>query len=166
MTDRRSIAIHEAGHAVVTFFEGRSVRRVTVKPRDSAVGHVAFPRRRPDWHPTTGTALSYMVGALAGYWAQRLFGYRPNLFHWQSDRESAADYALSVAGEGEADLWLRIANMRAKRLVSIRRAEIEIVADRLMEVDTIDMAELRRLVLSRGPISSYIPSPSSAESGE
>jgi hypothetical protein len=92
-----------------------------------------------------------MERALSGYWAQREFGYRPRLEHWRSDRESAADYALTIAAENEADLWLRIADLRARRLVQVRRAEIEIVAARLMEVDTIDMAELRRLILSRVP---------------
>jgi hypothetical protein len=92
-----------------------------------------------------------MERALAGYWAQREFGYRPRLEQWQSDREAAADYALSIAAEGEADLWLRIANMRAQRLVRVRRGEIQIVADRLMDVDTIDMEELRSLILSAVP---------------
>jgi hypothetical protein len=92
-----------------------------------------------------------MERALAGYWAQREFGYRPFQSQWQGDREAAADYAIAIADQGEVDLWLRIAHLRARRLVRVRRAEIEIVANRLMEVDTIDMAELRRLILSRGP---------------
>ena len=149
MTERRSVAIHEAGHAVASFFHLRRVRYVTVKPNGLVLGHVAYPRPRANWEPTTGIALSHMESALAGYWAQREFGYRPFLAQWEGDRETAADYALSIAAEGEADLWLRIAGMRAQRLVRVRRTEIEIVADRLMEVDTIDMAELRRLILSR-----------------
>ena len=146
-----STAIHEAGHAVVSYHFGRGVRRITIKPKGDTLGHVAYTRMKPHWQPNLVEGLQHMQSALAGYLAERAFGYRPRREHCEADRNAAADYALTIAqgNEAKANRWINIAEKRAKKLVKLRRAEIEAVAKRLLEVETLTGGELRGLIIGR-----------------
>src|SRR5690348_13070352 len=66
----RSIAIHEAGHAVVHHVMGIRVDRANIVPRGNFNGRVSVTR---PYDRTYGDALpEYIVGTFAGYWAEKL----------------------------------------------------------------------------------------------
>jgi len=91
MTTPNSTAIHEAGHAVVGYACGRRIKRVTIKAAQETLGHVAYTPLKPGVQLTPGQAVKHIKSALAGYLAERAFGFRPRRYTCEQDREAAAD---------------------------------------------------------------------------
>lgn len=89
-----------------------------------------------------------IVRALAGYHAEREFGFRPHSDRWQSDRAMASDMALRLGGDGaEASLWLRIAHGRAAGIAHNWRESIEALAIALEQNRLIDAAEAKEIAI-------------------
>jgi hypothetical protein len=140
-----SVAIHEAGHAVVSIALKRRFRYVTIQPQGESAGHVQLTPRR-----TSTTVLAdfdFLIRALAGHAAEREFGYRPQRDRWQEDRRAADDHACEMSGSiEEARLWMRLATLRSRTFVRQLRPSIEALADRLMVAGVLDYQAAKSIV--------------------
>lgn len=144
---RRATAIHEAGHAVAAIALGRRFKYVTLEPKGDSLGHVRVTP--PRYQTGLESHFDYLIRALAGVEAERAFGFRPQRYGWESDRQAAVDHALSIAGGGEeATLWVRLAGIRARRLVEVWRRSIEALADRLLTEPRLSFEAARETALA------------------
>jgi hypothetical protein len=92
--------------------------------------------------------LTGAVIAIAGYSAEREWGLRPARFSWEADRNRAADLALDFAGgdEREANLLLRIVELRAQRSVRHWQRQIGSVAEALMHEHVLTFEQVRSII--------------------
>jgi ATP-dependent Zn protease len=138
-------AHHEAGHAVAAIVRGVRVKHATIAPSGNRAGHIRLLGRVPT---QTGAMHDRGMIALAGEAAQRRFSPRSvRRHHGGSDREAVRRFALDASGSAKVaqclvDLW----QAQADDLVQARWATIQRIAAALLERQTIDGAELRRLV--------------------
>lgn len=144
----RATAIHEAGHAAVAIITERRFQYVTIVPDADTVGHVRLVPPRSKAGPAA--SYDYLTRCLAGYYAEREFGLRPRRFSWDQDRQQAVEHALSMScgDEREAALWVKLATLRAKRMMSRWKPSIEALAHELLITPKIDFERAREIVLN------------------
>lgn len=146
-------AYHEAGHAVVRALLGLSVRKVTVKPTEDTLGHVAGAPL-PQWlcrvvevddpwdHAwALRKILNEITSMYAGALAERLKTRRAlNVDGAYYDHRQIADFAITVTPESHPKemqalcAWLEL---RASRLLREHWKAVEAVAQALLEKRTL-----------------------------
>ncbi len=141
----RATAYHEAGHAVAAIVRGVRVKHATIAPSGNSAGHVHLPGHMPK---QIGAMHDRGMIALAGEAAQRRFSPRSvRQHHGGSDREMVREFALRASGSAKVaqclvDLW----QAQADDLMQARWAAVQRIAAALLERQTVDGVELRRLV--------------------
>jgi cell division protease FtsH len=185
--EKRRVAVHESGHAVVAHFSPNAepLHRVTIIPRGMALG-VTQQTPAADRHIMTQSELDSRLGVLmGGYAAERVvlgdissgaesdlrqateiafrmvahFGMSDRVgpvFHEHKTEHPFLGQMLATEGgtsdatihviEQETRGMLNAAVENAKRIVSERRAELDRLVGALLEKETIDREELRRLL--------------------
>ncbi len=137
---KKSIAIHEAGHAVVAASLGVPIDYATIVPDEAinTVGHVAFARDMSDD--------DYLAVHSAGLIADAMENgatSRAGFALAKGDIERCAEFA-SALDRGAARL--RGAQSRAGEILREKWAAVTALADRLLDQKTIDGAEVARIV--------------------
>ena len=133
---RLSTATHEAGHAAVGRRLGLRIESATIRETLHAVGRVV-------WDTASAAPEAVIVATLAGPIAARRF---PN-----PDRGTDNDHAVArVIAErvwpGNADAQLERLRRRAVGEVDAAYREITLIAEALVERDTLTGAEIERLL--------------------
>ncbi|MER3400995.1 MAG: cell division protein FtsH [Thermoflexus sp.] len=194
ITDRekRIIAYHEAGHAVVAYYLPNCdpIHKVTIIPRGMAGGYtMALPQEdRTLW--TRSKFLDDMAMALGGRAAEEIvfgdittgaaedlervtelaramvtrygmseklgpmvFGKKEELIFLGKEIAEQRDYSDAVAQEIDAEVRRLVmeAYERAKRILIEHRDKLEAVAQRLIEVETLDAEAFRAIMEGRAP---------------
>jgi ATP-dependent Zn protease len=153
----RSTAIHEAGHAVAAWRLQRRFRSVTVRADAESDGHVRH-NPWPDWPQpdielSTQTTLLFqdrIVISFAGPAAERRIALRTRAavnIGGQGDRSMAADLGRYLSGSTrEWEALLRWLQAKAENLVDNHRHEIEMLANELLQRETLSWRAVRRLL--------------------
>ncbi|MCS7252337.1 MAG: ATP-dependent zinc metalloprotease FtsH [Thermoflexus sp.] len=194
ITDRekRIIAYHEAGHAVVAYYLPNCdpVHKVTIIPRGMAGGYtLALPDEdRTLW--TRSKFLDDLAMALGGRAAEEIvfgdittgaaedlervtelaramvtrygmseklgpmvFGKKEELIFLGKEIAEQRDYSDAVAQEIDAEVRRLVmeAYERAKRILTEHRDKLEAVAQKLMELETLDAETFRAIMEGRTP---------------
>ncbi|MFZ5824172.1 MAG: AAA family ATPase [Bacillota bacterium] len=171
LEEKRRVAIHEAGHALVgEWVEPGSVSTVTVTPRGRAMGYVRTNPSDDRYLYTRPMIEGQIRVALAGFLAEELvFGDgstgASSDFQWVVDRAKRIVQAgmsdlgiidpdtLSKGAEGDVVRKI-IADQQAlvRWFLSERRSVLERVAEVLVEEEAIDGDALRRLLAEAPPL--------------
>ncbi len=163
--DSWQTAYHEAGHMVVAWELGLNVLGATIVPDPEAgyAGAVRVPVedrvRYADWVESESAYLyAHMVMLYAGIEAGERYAGTPmpemsidlGFAGPDSDYGGIADALLSIAGADEQEQLETsdLARRHAERLVDARWSQIEAVARTLMERETLDEGECRRVLES------------------
>jgi ATP-dependent Zn protease len=148
-------AYHEAGHMVAAWRQHLKIRRATIIPAEDYTGRVEHesPLRgiRLDIDGSDRAALKAekaILICLAGPAAQRRFrrsSWRTH--HGAGDHEIASDLALRLQGSGKiATAYLGYLQLRADSLVESNWNFVELFAQRLLELKTLEYREIRYLI--------------------
>jgi ATP-dependent Zn protease len=149
----RTVAYHEAGHAVMRLELGRRPIHATIKPSLATLGHVRHRRTQldldyfdaRDWRLQRWAETEVMV-SLAGREAERRLTGRKNNEGAASDIEWALEVARKCEGERARAFvsWLKLKTRDwiASPLVWM---QIEAVAGALLERETLTGAEVREV---------------------
>jgi cell division protease FtsH len=177
--ERRVIAFHEAGHALMSHLLGmRPVHKVTIVPRGGALGYVMSLPDEERFLSTREELIDQMAMGLGGRVAEILaFG------RISSGASSDLEQVTAIARWMVCDLGMgsivearqlriddaslseetkrlrdaeqeRLANMafeEARRLLGVHREPLERLANRLLEVESIDRIELEQLLADVPP---------------
>jgi ATP-dependent Zn protease len=161
--ESRLTAYHEAGHMVVAWELGLNVLGATVipDPEEGYAGRVVVPVedrvRYADWVESERAYLfAHMVMLYAGIAAGERYLGAPlpemnidvGFVSPDSDYDGIADALLNVAGPGEKDQLETSASAQriAENRVTARWSQIEAVAQTLMDRETLDERECRRVL--------------------
>ena len=182
--ERRMVAIHEAGHALVAASFGREVDRVTIVRRGTGLGHAALARddrlvlKRSELMERIATALSgkvaeelvygesstggeadieaatHLARDMAGRWGMsqgigpvRITASDAEVF---LGRDLTAMQSVSPETLDKLDVEIRTlveeGQAMARDRLSQRRAQLELLADELEALETLDGEYLTRLL--------------------
>ena len=140
--DRRHLAYHEAGHAVINLVIGYKVEKATIRPRYSLLGYVNWDGRTSD--DKVDEAIAKIKSNLAGPLAEQLIN--PEQFDnlilngsrgdWQRVRKAARQIA-----NGMIDRLI----LETRALVQEHRSAIERVANALLEHEVLTGKEIQGL---------------------
>jgi len=167
--EKRILAYHEGGHALVSHLVGNQPEKATIIARGTALGYVLHLPEEERYLETKDELLDWMVMALAGRAAEELvFGRVTNgaandlekvtqiaramVFEWGmgqsvTSRTMRADnYALSEETkrlrDSEQALLTDHAYTESVRLLSKHRVALDRIADALLEKETLVREEL------------------------
>jgi hypothetical protein len=156
---RRSIAFHEAGHAIACWSRRIKIHHATIIPARGYRGRVKHaPFRGID--PTSDNSArgdwrvkGQVIACLAGQEAQRRYSQRSlrHSDHNQAggDYKLALDLALMVnASEEQATAYLKWLRIVTHDLVALRWPQIERVAGALFERETLTAEEIKAEILA------------------
>jgi cell division protease FtsH len=170
--EKRILAYHEAGHALVSHLGGNQPEKATIVARGAALGYVLHLPEEERYLETKEELVAWMAVALAGRAAERLvFGRVTNgaandleeatriarsmVFEWgmgesvTSRTMRADDYALSEETkrlrDAEQALLTDHAYVEAQRLLAAHRAVLDRIAAALLEHETLSREELAGL---------------------
>ena len=182
--ERRMVAVHEAGHAVLAASFGRDVERVTIVRRGTGLGHAALARddrqvlRRSELLERIAIALSgkvaeelvwgeastggeadieaatHLARDMAGRWGMsegigpvRITASDAEVF---LGRDLTALQSVSPETLDKLDVEIRMLVEEGQRIAQARlherRAQLDLLADELEAVETLDGEALRRLL--------------------
>jgi ATP-dependent Zn protease len=155
----RGTAIHEAGHAVASFYLHVKIKQVTIIPAERSLGHmrhapIRFARQGEPYEfddSEKGIARTErrIILLWAGPLAERRFAPRSR---WRVGAGSDFDVMVELFGQiqGEDDeaakLYGRLLRRRAEILVELRWKDIVAVADALLEHKTLDAEGVRAAI--------------------
>ena len=172
--ERESTAYHEAGHAVAGFALKRAFTKVSIVPDDTTVGHCAFmprPLKKPPEYRTVDSKFRNIMERramtyLAGGEAEQLF-YRigkltgrvqkhldvGNHIAWglgidNSHAVEALGWLTKNRDDNELSAYLVWLGHRVRVILQDNWAAVEVLADKLLEVDTILRRECIALIRS------------------
>jgi cell division protease FtsH len=178
--EKRILAYHEGGHALVSHLVGNEPQKATIIARGTALGYVLHLPEEERYLETTEELLDWMVMALAGRAAEELvFGRVTNgaandlqrateiaramVFEWgmgesvTSRTMRADDYGLSEETkrlrDSEQAQLTDHAYKESMRLLSMHRAALDRVASALLERETLSRDELVELFAGVEPTS-------------
>jgi cell division protease FtsH len=185
--ERRLVAYHEAGHAVVGYFlEGADeVHKVTIIPRGMAGGYTVMLPKEDRWFATKGEMLDKVCGLLGGRVAEQLvlgeistgahndleratsvirrmitefgmsdklgplqFGHRQGQPFLGRDFSSEQNYSDAIAYEIDKEMreMIDYSYKRTEEVLTAHRDKLELLAQTLLEKETIDKAQIERLM--------------------
>lgn len=185
--ERRLVAYHEAGHAVVGYFlEGADeVHKVTIIPRGMAGGYTVMLPKEDRWFATKGEMLDKVSGLLGGRVAEQLvlgeistgahndleratgmirrmitefgmsdklgplqFGHRQGQVFLGRDIASEQNYSDAIAYEIDKEMRhiIDVCYKRTEQVLTERRDKLELLAQTLLEKETIDKAQIDALM--------------------
>src|SRR5215212_3268592 len=161
--DDKIAAYHEAGHMVAAWELGLNVLGATIVPDPKAgyAGRVIVPVedrvRYADWVESESAYLyAHMIMRYAGMEAGEKYLGVPTpevdidlgLVGPDTDYGQIADAVLEIAGDNEQEQaeTSELARRHAELLVSARWSQIEAVAEKLMERETLDERECREVL--------------------
>src|SRR5690242_7996689 len=178
--EKRILAYHEGGHALVSHLVGNEPQKATIIARGMALGYVLHLPEEERYLETKEELLDWMVMALAGRAAEQLvFGRVTNgaaddlqrateiaramVFEWgmgesvTSRTMRADDYGLSEETkrlrDSEQAQLTDHAYKESMRLLSMHRAALDRVASALLERETLSRDELVELFAGVEPTS-------------
>jgi hypothetical protein len=150
-------AYHEAGHAVIDWWHGFRVKKVSIVRAHHTLGRTTTLRPKYDFDNADYflSAAKYrklelwIIGLLSGIEAQRVFAptsVRGHHSHY--DDTYVADFLEQLNGfcQEEFDAHLKLLKIRARNLVKRLWPAIEVVANELLDRKEIDAEELHRLM--------------------
>lgn len=185
--EKRIVAYHEAGHAIVmnALPEADPVHKVTIIPRGMAGGYtLALPEQDHNMLASRRKLITEMVGLLGGRAAESIvfnditsgasndiervtkiaramvtrygmseemgpmiYGQSNEMVFLGREISEQRDYSENVAEKIDAEVSKLVsqAYTEAKDILTKYRAELDAVAQRLIEVETIDRKEFERL---------------------
>jgi ATP-dependent Zn protease len=161
---RRSVAIHEAGHAVLGLFLRLPIAKVTIEPNEAlgALGHTIYSGA---WLATVieafdgdggidaeiATGVRAVMVGMAGKLAEEVIvGHASHARHYDHDENGISEIVSRVCiGADEGDAFCAWLAVRTRRLVTVRRREIETVADALLARGTLSDEEVDSLLFPR-----------------
>jgi cell division protease FtsH len=170
--EKRILAYHEGGHALLSHLVGNAPEKATIIARGTALGYVLHLPEEERYLETREELLDWMVMALAGRAAEQIvFGRVTNgaandlekvtqvaramVFEWGmgesvTSRTMRADnYALSEETkrlrDSEQALLTDAAYADALRLLAKHRASLDRIAMALLDKETLDREELAEL---------------------
>lgn len=185
--ERRLVAYHEAGHAVVGYFlEGADeVHKVTIIPRGMAGGYTVMLPKEDRWFATKSEMLDKVCGLLGGRVAEQLvlgeistgahndleratsiirrmitefgmsdklgplqFGHRQGQPFLGRDISSEQNYSDAIAHEIDKEMreLIDYCYKRTEEVLTTHRDKLELLAQTLLEKETIDKAQIERLM--------------------
>jgi ATP-dependent Zn protease len=137
--DRLGAAYHEAGHAVVAWSLGVPVGIVAIREDDPTAGttQIGSTEHLP--------IIDRLAVCLAGVEAQDLFRCSAH------EHAGLSDYAKVLAivehlSDEESDQLRNAGHKRARELILVNRARVELLAERLAEHGRVDFDGLIRLM--------------------
>jgi hypothetical protein len=152
----RVTAIHEAGHAVASFYLHVKIKAVTIIPAKDSLGKLTHPPIRfardgefDDSVRGIDRAERHVMVYWAGPLAQRRFAPRSR---WRiaasSDFAGMSELFSRIQGADDraAILYGKLLHRRAQLLVDLRWKDIEAVADALLEHKTLDAEGVRAAI--------------------
>jgi ATP-dependent Zn protease len=152
----RATAIHEAGHAVVALHFGHVIHTITIKRDGDILGSVTGPGL---WGYEGGAgerksiAKEQVIHSYAGLEAERLFFPEADADNAHNDELQAFDLlrvcpprGCRIIGDEAYLARLEALRREARRLVKRFRPQLEIVADALMERETLSGEQLAELL--------------------
>jgi ATP-dependent Zn protease len=160
LIDRRHIAIHEAGHIVVSYVFGFPLGHVTIKPDDDSAGHTIVPDQwaildewwgQDKWHRVEDTAIrARIIAVMAGAVAEEVcLGFCE--VGDDSDRYSIITMLDSLGiADDRLPAWEARLRRHCGRVLRCHRPKIERVADALMAKDHLSPEEITRLFQGKG----------------
>ncbi|GAX88644.1 ATP-dependent zinc metalloprotease FtsH [Effusibacillus lacus] len=185
--ERRLVAYHESGHAVVGYFlEGADeVHKVTIIPRGMAGGYTVMLPKEDRWFATKGEMLDKVCGLLGGRVAEQLvlgeistgahndleratgiirrmitefgmseklgplqFGHRQGQVFLGRDIASEQNYSDAIAYEIDKEMREMIDKCykRTEQVLTEHRDKLELLAQTLLEKETLDKAQIEKLM--------------------
>lgn len=185
--ERRLVAYHEAGHAVVGFFlEGADeVHKVTIIPRGMAGGYTVMLPKEDRWFATKGEMIDKVCGLLGGRVAEQIvlgeistgahndleratgiirrmitefgfseklgplqFGQRQGQVFLGRDITSEQNYSDAIAYEIDKEMREIVDQCykRTEKVLTDHRDKLELLAQTLLEKETIDKAQIDQLM--------------------
>jgi cell division protease FtsH len=176
--EKRILAYHEGGHALMSHLVGNAPEKATIIARGTALGYVLHLPEEERYLETREELLDWMVMALSGRAAEQIvFGRVTNgaandlekvtqvaramVFEWGmgesvTSRTMRADnYALSEETkrlrDTEQSLLTDAAYADALRLLAKHRASLDRIAHALLDRETLDRDELAELFVGIEP---------------
>lgn len=159
LTHFEKTAYHEAGHAVVSYFLGRTFKYVTVIPdKDKqTLGHLRT-WRLPKWlqpdielTPRIKDKIeTEIMVKLAGHIAEKKFSKRNNHIGSSDDTNNATSLALYIGGDGKGTtLFLKWIWYCAESQVNIRWENIITVAQTLLKKKKLTEKEVGEIIMAK-----------------
>lgn len=153
---RKFVAYHEAGHAVMAIAEGQRFRRVTIIPEEGSLGHVLVHRRKVIQHGEEITPakiakiersiLICFAGPIAERTARGVKG-RWNHQGAAGDYTNAVQWAAMRHGDSQSiELYLNYLGYRATLLVQANWIAIERLASILQSEWTMTEAGAKAVI--------------------
>lgn len=185
--ERRLVAYHESGHAVIGYFvqNAETVHKVTIVPRGMAGGYTVTLPKEDRYFMTRQEMLDRICGLLGGRVAEELvlgeistgasndlervteiarqmvtqygmserlgpmqFGSRQGQVFLGKDLSSDQNYSDQVAYEIDAEMKRIIEEChdRTRKILTERHDRLEALAQRLLDKETVDEDEIRRIM--------------------
>ncbi len=165
---KRRVAIHEAGHAIVSALtEPGSVRKATIIPRGEALGYVA-PIPKELYLSTTSNLINRVAMVLAGGVAERLLlgehsiGVSGDVQQAKRIIEQMVDTGMLEDGftltfnkqdkESKMQELFQIGLEKAENLIKTNKSQYMNLVDKLLKKETLEGSEVEEIV--NGPASS------------
>jgi ATP-dependent Zn protease len=154
-TSRRSIAIHEAGHAVAAVILNLPRGGVTIEPEGEDLGYAIVGDPISQWErgdgPRRPLVEDHCVSLYSGWAAEKVL-LGSTTVGSSADFEKARSCITNIGVRGASfvgdDIWERYENklqLRAIQLVKMHRTKIEKVAERLMDQVSLTADEVEQV---------------------
>lgn len=194
--EKRMTAFHEAGHALVALYtEGATpLHKVTCMPRGMSLGHTAMREKEDKYSRSYTEWLASMDVSYGGRVAEELvYGKDKVTTGASSDLQNATRVADSMVRrwgysdkigrvflgdnkyispgkaeevDSEVRKFLEESEARATKLLTERRVELDRLAEALIEHETLDAEQARRVIAGEKlpPVDKLIPRPAPEDS--
>jgi ATP-dependent Zn protease len=164
--ERRCVAVHEAGHAVLAVLLGVPITSVTIRP-NAASGSLGDTKHSLAWLQTilqaseegdSGeelvVAVRGIIVGLAGRLAEEcIIGQSGPEAQYSHDEDGITELVSRVCGDHEeGDAFCKWLTVRARNMVVARRTDIERVADRLLDQETMSGEALDAVIFPPSPV--------------